>query len=245
MATVGQSITILRRTVVTRQETEASEPAWWQELVWVAAAGLVGFATTAVLAWWLAMPRSWLVLVYAAVTVPLFVVYARWSGIDPRAIAVRHWRLGVAGAVVAGALLAAAVQNQDGSARPGGVHLAWDIFWLGLVYGVIDALLLNVLPVLATWRALSRRGWTERWAGKVGVGALALLASLLVTAAYHLGYPEFQWTDVKDPLIGNAVASLSYVVTANPIAAIGSHVAMHVAAVLHGAEGTVQLPPHY
>ena len=29
------------------------------------------------------------------------------------------------------------------------------------------------------------------------------------------------------------------------VAAIGAHVAMHVAAVLHGAETVVQLPPHY
>jgi hypothetical protein len=39
--------------------------------------------------------------------------------------------------------------------------------------------------------------------------------------------------------------SLSMLVTGNPIAAVGSHVAMHTAAVLHGPATTIQLPPHY
>jgi hypothetical protein len=45
-------------------------------------------------------------------------------------------------------------------------------------------------------------------------------------------------------LVGDII-SLGYVVTGNPLAAIIAHATMHVAAVLQGAEGTVQLPPHY
>jgi len=47
------------------------------------------------------------------------------------------------------------------------------------------------------------------------------------------------------PIIGNGVMSLGYLITANPIAAIASHIAMHVAGILHGPETTAQLPPHY
>jgi hypothetical protein len=39
--------------------------------------------------------------------------------------------------------------------------------------------------------------------------------------------------------------SLGMVVTGNPIAAVGSHVVMHTAAVLYGPATTAQLPPHY
>ena len=68
----------------------------------------------------------------------------------------------------------------------------WDILWLGVVYGIADALLLNVLPVVAVWRAFAHSGWTTGWPGKLAAGASSLVASLGVTAAYHLGYPEFQ-----------------------------------------------------
>jgi hypothetical protein len=138
-----------------------------------------------------------------------------------------------------------AVTNQDSSDRPEGVALAGNLIWLGIVYGLVDALLLNVLPVLATWRALTQRGWTDRWPGRFATGVLAVAASLIVTAAYHLGYPEFQGVDLKDPTIGNAIMSIGYVLTQNPLTAIVSHIVMHIAAVFQGAESTVQMPPHY
>jgi hypothetical protein len=77
-------------------------------------------------------------------------------------------------------------------------------------------------------------------------GALALLASLFVAAVYHLGYAEFQSSELREPIFGNGVMSLGYILTQNPITAIGSHIIMHIAAVLQGAgEGVSQLPPHY
>jgi hypothetical protein len=123
--------------------------------------------------------------------------------------------------------------------------LAFDVLWLGVVYGVIDALLLSVLPVVATWQAFATMGWTVTWPGKLGVGAAALVASLLVTAAYHVGYVEYQGPEMTGPVLGNGVMSLGMLVTGNPIAAVGSHVAMHTAAVLHGPATAMQLPPHY
>jgi hypothetical protein len=47
------------------------------------------------------------------------------------------------------------------------------------------------------------------------------------------------------PLIGNAIVTAGYLLTGSPLAAIISHVIMHGAAVVHGMETTVQLPPHY
>lgn len=46
-------------------------------------------------------------------------------------------------------------------------------------------------------------------------------------------------------MVGNAIITSSYLLTRSPLAAILSHVAMRVAAVLHGMETTLQLPPHY
>jgi len=102
-----------------------------------------------------------------------------------------------------------------------------------------------VLPVLATWRAFSSHGWTGTLAGKIGVGALAVAASLIVATAYHIGYTEYRNGDIVNPIIGNGVMSVGYVLTSNPITVIASHIVMHVTAVLHGAETTVQLPLHY
>jgi len=107
-------------------------------------------------------------------------------------------------------------------------------------------LLLSVLPVLATWGAFSALGWTVHWPGKILVGFIALLASLFVTVSYHLGYPECRVAGgLFGPTLGNGAMSLGYVLTNNPISAIFSHMAMHIAGVLQGPASVMQLPPHY
>lgn len=242
MVTIHPS-SVLRHTVE-RTGLTSSVP-WWRELVWVPVAAALGFANAAVLVWWLEASRSWFVLGHAVVVGTLTTAYVRQAGLDPRALLVRRWPWALAGTAVFGTALAFSVLRQDAGTRPEGLQLGVDLLWLGVVYGLADALLLNVIPVLATWRAFRRHGWTSTWTGKVGVGALAIAASLIVTAAYHYGFPEYHGTEMRNPLIGGTIITLSHLVTANPLTAMLSHVIMHITAVLHGANGTTQLPPHY
>jgi hypothetical protein len=109
----------------------------------------------------------------------------------------------------------------------------------------MDALLLTVLPVFATWQAFTLLNWTSNLPGKILVGAIALLASVFVTTAYHAGYPEYRGAGMVGPVIGNTATTLGYLLTNNPLAAIFSHIAMHIAGVLHGPASVIQLPPHY
>jgi hypothetical protein len=76
-------------------------------------------------------------------------------------------------------------------------------------------------------------------------GSLALAASAFVTAAYHLGYSEFRGSQLRQPLIGNAILTAGYIVSGSMVAPLIGHVIMHGASVLHGMETTTQLPPHY
>jgi len=112
-------------------------------------------------------------------------------------------------------------------------------------YGLTDALLLSVLPVLATWQAFALLGWTSIWLGKIIVGLLAVAASIAVTVAYHLGYAEYRPGKVFRTVIGNTTMTLGYLLTGNPLASILSHIIMHIAGVLRGPASVIQLPPHY
>ena len=81
-----------------------------------------------------------------------------------------HWGWGLIGAALVGAFLVWTVRNQPASAHTQGLALALDLLWQGVVYGLVDGLLLSVLPVLATWQALSLLGWTERWPRRIAAG---------------------------------------------------------------------------
>lgn len=213
-------------------------------MAWAALAGLAGFASAATFSSWLQWPRGTFVLAHAGVTLLFLAVFVSRTGVRPLVQLRRRWASGLAVGLLGGIVLAYGVQGQPPSPRPTGAALISDIVWLGLVYGTADALLLTVVPVLAVYGTRSpetlARGVTRlQW------GAWALLASLAVTAAYHLGFAEFRGARLVQPLIGNGLATIAYLLAGNPLAPILAHVTMHLAAVLHGAGTTVQLPPHY
>jgi hypothetical protein len=220
--------------------------AWWSFLLWIPAAALLGFAIAEVFADLVRLPRSIYLIPYVVLVSLFLYAFLRWRGLSLTELFRHNWVWGVVGAVLVGAFVVSNIFSQPASTRADGLTLAFDLVWSGLVYGLIDALLLSVLPVLATWQAFSALGWTGGWPGKIAVGAIALIASLFVTVCYHLGYPEYRAQGaIFGPTIGNGVMTLGYLLTNNPIAAIFSHIAMHTAGVLHGPATVVQLPPHY
>jgi hypothetical protein len=216
----------------------------WQYVAWALAAGLLGFGISALFSGWLRLPRRWFLIPYVLLSGGFVYGFYRWSQIDLSALVLENWAWGLLAGIVVGALLVRNVLSQPASARSTGAALLVDIGWLGLGYGAMDALLLNVMPVVAVWQGLSGSGWTDAWPGKLGAGALALVASLLVTLLYHLGYREFRNRRVALVLIGNTLITLAYLASANPLGALVSHMTMHVAAVFRGPETMVQLPPH-
>ena len=218
---------------------------WYFELIWAPAAGLLGFLITAVFAGVLHLSRALFLVPYLSMGGLFVYGFFRWSRINLRELFLHHFKWGILAAPLCGVFQVMNVLSQPVSPRAVGLDLAADLLWSGVLYGLLDALLLSVLPVLAVWRAISALGWTASWPGKIGVGLLALLASLFVTLAYHAGYPEYRGPSLGQPAIGNGILSLAYLLSNNPLSAVLAHIAMHVAGVLQGPANIVQLPPHY
>lgn len=238
--------TLLHSTFALGSTQPLVQRAWWAYLLWIPAAALLGFAIAAIFAGWLHLPRSIYLIPYVALVSLAMVIFIRWSGLSMAELLRHNWVWGVVGAVLVGAFVVRNILSQPASPRATGFPLALDLLWSGVGYGLVDALLLSVLPVLATWLAFSTLGWTTHWPGKIAVGAIAFVASLLITACYHLGFPEYRVQGgISGPSIGNGVMTLGYLLTTNPITAIFSHIAMHIAGVLHGPASVMQLPPHY
>ncbi len=112
-----------------------------------------------------------------------------------------------------------------------------------MFYGLADGLLLSSFPILAVFAAFGSP-MVERMRGKIMVGVVALLASLVMTGAYHAGYSDFRSGKVANPLAGDVVWSMPTLITLNPIGAPIAHAGMHVTAVLHSYHTDLFLPPH-
>ena len=212
---------------------------------WIIVALLLGFGIPAVFAGWLKLKRNVYLIFYVPLIAALFLAFILSNNIDVKKLILHNWYWGLAGAVIASAFVTKNVLDQPPSQRNKGIALLSDILWPGFAYGLIDSLFLSVLPILAVRTAFAETGWTNGWMGVIGLGAIALCASFLVTAVYHLGYPEFRGKKVVFPMLGNGVLSLAFLLTMNPLAAILPHIAMHITAMIHGRETTGQVPPHY
>ena len=213
--------------------------------LWILAAAGTGFSSAALFAGVLRMRRQTYLVPYIVLSTFLIAGYLLWSEANLEDLLIDNLLWGIAGALIIGALMVMNVLKQPASPRLHGWGLAADMTWSGAVYGVVDALLLAVIPVLATKNAFSELGWSTDISSQLAVGLTAIATCVLVTVAYHLGYPEFRNSSVRFPALGMAVSAAGYLVASNPFAAIGSHVMMHIAVVAHGTEKTLQLPPHY
>jgi hypothetical protein len=216
----------------------------WIAVVWVLGASLLGFGISAIFSNWLKLSRRVFLIPYVVFSSAFLFTFFRTFEVDLPMLIGENWIWGVVAGVLVGTFLVSNVHSQPFSRKVTGADFALNITWLGLVYGIIDALFLNVMPVVATWWGFSQLSWTDSWLGNVGVGILALLASLWVTVVYHFGYAEFRNKSIILVLFGNALITLTYLLSSNPLGTILSHMVMHIAAVFHGPETTIQLPPH-
>jgi hypothetical protein len=210
---------------------------------WLAITLAVGFAIPFVFADLLDLDRDVYYGVYALTTIALFSAWLRSSG-KTFAASVRH-RLPLAlalGGLGAALTSFAVLRVEDPTPHPDGFEFAVAVVWRGVVYGLVDGLLLAALPVLIVYAALDPG--RRRLLGKLAVGVAAVAASFAMTTAYHAGYPEFRDGGLAKPLTGNVAWSLPTVLSANPIASPIAHAGLHVTAVVESYETDVFLPPH-
>jgi hypothetical protein len=216
-----------------------------KHLPWMLGGLLGGFLVPFVLADQLKTPTDLYYGIYGVLVIGFLALWGRATDLRWREAIRRRTRLTILLAVGCSMVLAFIVLGQAATSRPDGAALIGAVLWRGVFYGAIDGLLLSSFPILATFAAfrgsrLDRRGRR----GKLAIGAVALVVSLLMTAVYHVGYSDFRSGRVKSPVAGDVVWSVPTLMTLNPIGAPVAHVVMHTTAVLHAYHTDLFLPPH-
>jgi hypothetical protein len=214
-----------------------------QAATWLTLASFMGFLVPAVFSMGLRWERSLFLIPYVALVGAFLVVYFRRQPISLKQL-LGPWRSGLIGVAVATVILMWNIKGQPASAVPEGTQLVVALVWIGLIYGVIDGFLLNVMPVLVVKRVWSGQTSPSRHE-RLTRGLFALAASIFVTVVYHFGYTEFHGPAMLWVIVGMTIITSVHLLTGSPLAAVVTHVIMHIAAVLHGMETTLQLPPHY
>ena len=221
--------------------TAAPSISWLGAFGWLTAIAAASFLVTWALTSRLGVPRPPYIGALTLLTGGLTWAYLTWSDTSPASFATNRWGWGLAGAAVAGALLARWSRHQPRGPRAQRWQLTATLAWDGVVYGSTEGLLLSVLAVLVTWQAFAAHGWTSGPGRALVAGIAAMAASLAVIVIHHLGYRGFHDRAALAPvMVGCGLLSLAYLLTASPLAAVGGHIVLHTALSLRGTE----LPPY-
>ena len=128
---------------------------------------------------------------YFAITLAMLAAYVRSEHVDIRALFTRNWIWSLAvGVPVAAFVVWNVFRTDDATARPHGAYFAFEILWRGVGYGTVDALLLTVFPCVVAYSML--HGHIGGILGRARYIAIALPMILVITATYHLGYPQYR-----------------------------------------------------
>jgi hypothetical protein len=212
---------------------------------WLLAGLVLAFGVPFVFADLAGLQRDLYYAVYVAGVFTFVGLWARRTQQPVGAFLTRRWRWALSLGVAAGVLLVFTVLREPSTSHPDGPAFVGAILWRGVAYGAADGLLLSAFPILAVFALFASkplRAHTKR--AVAGIGALAMVVSLLFTAVYHAGYPEFRGSKVSRPLAGDVIWSAPTLVTLSPLGAPVAHVVMHVTAVVHSYHTDLFLPPH-
>jgi hypothetical protein len=218
-------------------------PSVGRALAWLAVGAVATFAASFLASDQAGLQHDLYLLIYATVVLAYLAWFVTRSRTPWRQILRSNlwWSLAV-GALV-GFAVVRQVMSQAGTGHPGGGYFAFELVWRGVVYGAIDALVLAVFPAFVAWLVL--RGDRSGARRKLGFAGLTVLLSLVVSAAYHVGYPTYRGHDLSKPLIGSVMWDIPAAATGNPIGAVVAHAAVHTSAVVHQYYGGENhfLPP--
>src|SRR5688572_7744293 len=216
-----------------------------RHVAWLVGGMAVAFLVPFVAADQLGLQRDLYYAVYAAAVVALFVAWAQDTRQSLREMLARRWRLAIGLGIVFAAISAFIATRAEGEAdHPGGIEFIAAIAWRGIVYGAADGLLLSAFPILLVFAALRDSRLRQRTGGLIAVGAVAMVASLAMTAVYHAGYSDFRSDKLRKPVTGDLIWSVPTLATLNPVGAPIAHVGLHVGAVVHNYDTDLFLPPH-
>ena len=226
--------------------TRTGESTPSRHFAWLGGGMLVAFLIPYVLADRIGLQRDLYYGVYVAAVAGLFLGWSRDTGQSLREMCVRRWRLAlVLGLAAAGAMAFLATRQDVSGPHPVGLNFLGSVAWRGVVYGAADGLLLSAFPILLVFAALKNSKLRRRAGGLFAVGAVAIVASMGMTAVYHAGYGDFRSSKISKPLTGDLVWSIPTLATLNPIGAPIAHIGLHDGALLHNYNSNLFLPPHH
>ena len=159
-------------------------------LGWIAIGAAVGFTSSFVFADLLHLPTPAFHVAYFLIVGGFVILYVHSTRLDVRAVLRHRLRPALVLGILGWLILVRRVVADPPSVGLTGAWYAGDLIGRGLVYGAVDGVLLSSFPWLVVWRAMG--GESGSFVKRVQLNILVLTCVLVMTSAYHAGYPAFR-----------------------------------------------------
>lgn len=213
----------------------------WTHLGWFVAGAALGFVVPFVFSSGLELNHDLYYGIYFAIALAFLAAYVVSTGLDAVALFSTGWKWSLLLAIPATAFVVGNVLSRDSTPGASGAYAVFEVFWRGVAYGIVDALLLTAFPAAVAFALLA--GKISGLRRRLLFAAVMLPMVLVITGTYHLGYEQFREDGIGPPEIGNTIISVPSLVAISPAGSVVAHSSMHVAADLHVYETETFLPP--
>ena len=126
-------------------------------ILWFIGASLIGFGLSAIFSGWLKLSRRLFLIPYIAISGLGLYFFLNYNPVVNTDFWTHNWYWGLVASILAGAFLVRNVLSQPYSQTVKGLPFYIDMIWFGFTYGIIDGLLLNVMPVVAVLNIFSEK----------------------------------------------------------------------------------------
>ncbi len=139
---------------------------FWSMAAWLLAACILGFLISFIFADRMRLPRKLFLIPYVGLSLLFLIAFVFLGKVDAGGFLSHNWLWGVLVGLLVCIILIRHVRSQAFTRTAKGKDLALGLVWDGFAYGMIDALFLNVMPVVAVMVGTAQFGWAATSTGE-------------------------------------------------------------------------------
>ena len=198
----------------------------WKHIIWLFQAGVLVFGVPFIFSHLLDLPLDLFFAILGIFSIAFFWYYSKSTDLNWGESLSPGWALGI----ILGAFIGLGfISNTTTQINMTDYYMPAftpAVILRGVVYGILSAILLTIIPFVVIWRAFS--GVNPGNLRKVAVTIIAVIALASMSFLYNLGLNGFNNKNLNDDVKMSMIANVPTLISGNPLAGPISNVFLQI-----------------
>jgi hypothetical protein len=198
----------------------------WKHMIWLFQAAVLVFGVPFIFSHLLKLPLDLFYVILGIFSIAFIWYYSKATDLDWGKSLSPGWALGIILGAFIGLGFISNASTQIHMADFNMPAFTSRVILRGVIYGVLSAILLTIIPFVITWRAFS--GANPGNIRKIAVTLIAVIALASMSFLYNLGLGGFNNKNLNDDVKMSMIANVPSLVSGNPLAGPISNVFLQI-----------------